>query len=115
MMNKRIKKKWLAALRSGEYAKGQDTMCAVNIDGEHQFCCLGVLANIYCEEKGESFDDLFGHPPYDDAADFDTELLPHIVQKWSGVNHEKTQQKLAVLNDHNETFEKPASYIEKRL
>ena len=49
MMNKRIKKKWLAALRSGEYAKGQDTMCAVNI------------------------------------------------------------------NDHNETFEKPASYIEKRL
>ena len=43
-MNKAIKKKWLKALRSGEYEQGRGRLC--DTSGEvHKFCCLGVLIN----------------------------------------------------------------------
>ena len=41
-MPRRLFRKWLQALRSGEYIKATNKL--VNIDGT-EFCCLGVLAN----------------------------------------------------------------------
>ncbi len=41
-MNKELAKKWVAALRSGEYKQG--TGCLKNLDGT--YCCLGVLAEV---------------------------------------------------------------------
>ena len=51
-MNKRIKKKWIAALRSGEYVQGRGAMLTTDEDGNDSFCCLGVLSNIHAEETG---------------------------------------------------------------
>jgi hypothetical protein len=37
---------WTSALRSGDYAQGQNVLCRVDDDGSHEYCCLGVLADI---------------------------------------------------------------------
>lgn len=39
---KRLKTRWLKALRSGEYGQAKETLC----DGYGNFCCLGVLEHI---------------------------------------------------------------------
>jgi hypothetical protein len=46
-MDKDFKEKWIEALRGDEYAQGR---CALNED--NNFCCLGVLADIYINEIG---------------------------------------------------------------
>jgi hypothetical protein len=44
-MNKRVKRLWIKALRSGKYKQGQGQLCIEQPDGlEH--CCLGVLEEI---------------------------------------------------------------------
>lgn len=74
-MNKQIKKKWLKALRSGEYVQCEGQLCSPpmkdnpeysdsgpwrdreipNPEGDFGFCCLGVLQNLYHLEKGTEF------------------------------------------------------------
>ncbi len=43
-MNKAIKKKWLRALRSGEYVQGRNQLVTEGVNYD-KFCCLGVLVN----------------------------------------------------------------------
>lgn len=38
-MNKEVKAKWVAALRSGEYKQGKGRLKNIN----NEYCCLGVL------------------------------------------------------------------------
>lgn len=45
-MNTDLRLKWAAALRSGEYTQGKWSLCRLDPDGEAQYCCLGVLAQI---------------------------------------------------------------------
>ena len=55
-----LKRKWLAALRSGEYTQGRGFLARAtgeeNEAGEplHEFCCLGVLCDIV-DPNGWSF------------------------------------------------------------
>jgi hypothetical protein len=46
-MNPEVKARWVAALRSGEYLQGTSTLRIGD-----QFCCLGVLCDIYSAERG---------------------------------------------------------------
>lgn len=45
-MNKRVKKKWLEALRGGEYKQGRG-----ELEKDGKYCCLGVLTDLYCKAK----------------------------------------------------------------
>jgi hypothetical protein len=54
-MNKEIKEKWLKALRSKEYKQGYDYLRTGNV--EYRYCYLGLLTNIYIEEKGLEWDE----------------------------------------------------------
>lgn len=70
-----VKAKWLAALRSGDYRQGQGLLHQIS-DGQHSFCCLGVLCDL-AEKEGViagrptrdgsftpvSYDDLISIPP----------------------------------------------------
>lgn len=47
-MNPLIKAKWVAALRSGNYKQGAGFLRQGN-----NFCCLGVLCDLYAKENGE--------------------------------------------------------------
>lgn len=42
--------KWVAALRSGEYTQGTDTLYDVSTQ---QHCCLGVLCDVYEKTTGK--------------------------------------------------------------
>lgn len=55
-MNKRVRKKWVKALRSGEYAQGTGVLCTVGRVYD-TFCCLGVLTDLYLLEKGDGWDE----------------------------------------------------------
>lgn len=44
-MNKQIKKKWIAALRSGQYDQGRGALCTVTEEGA-KYCGLGVLYEV---------------------------------------------------------------------
>jgi hypothetical protein len=45
-MNKKWKEKWIAALRSGKYKQGHGALKKNN-----NYCCLGVLCDIYPETE----------------------------------------------------------------
>ncbi len=49
-MNAEWKKKWVEALRSGEYEKGKNSL-AVNSVGSLSYCCLGVLCDLVAKEE----------------------------------------------------------------
>lgn len=54
MMKREVRDRWVAALRSGEYAQGRYGLC----DSQGRYCCLGVLndvmGNKYISEGGGS-------------------------------------------------------------
>ena len=49
-MKQEIKEKWVSALRSGEYKQGKEGLRIYN-----EFCCLGVLCDLYIKETGVGF------------------------------------------------------------
>lgn len=51
-MKKSIMKKWVAALRSGEYKQTTRKLRGDTFSGKNDgFCCLGVLCNIHAQEN----------------------------------------------------------------
>ncbi len=77
-MNKRIKKLWLMALRSGKYKQGRKTLKL----GDN-YCCLGVLCDLYIKETGTKW----GSIPNSRRGIFmnmASELPPDVVD-WAGL------------------------------
>jgi len=113
-MKKAIKKRWLKALRSGKYKQGTGWLR----NGE-EYCCLGVLCDIYGKEKWEthatnSFYSFLGS----------TCTMVQKVLNWSGLtraNGDNVKLKngdivcLSSLNDNGLTFEQIADLIEEQL
>ncbi|MFO0452755.1 MAG: hypothetical protein ACK52I_29555, partial [Pseudomonadota bacterium] len=49
-MKKEIAKLWVAALRSGKYKQGRHALHSIK-DNNETFCCLGVLCDIYQQDR----------------------------------------------------------------
>lgn len=49
-MNKKIKEKWLEALRSGEYEQGRGALKRGKDGYGVKYCCLGVLCDLYVKD-----------------------------------------------------------------
>src|SRR5258708_27314920 len=83
-MNAEVKKKWVDALKSGEYQQTTGTL-----KDNNSYCCLGVLCDLYIKEHtGVSWDTLL--PLYPDS-ERHAKLatwgeLPDIVVDWAGVD-----------------------------
>lgn len=45
-MDRELRDKWVAALRSGEYKQGLNQLRGKDEDGTDTFCCLGVLCDV---------------------------------------------------------------------
>lgn len=137
-MNQEIKEQWVTALRSGDYRQGSNVLHR-KVDGEHQYCCLGVLCDIAlkagvdlrhnptadcqcttCQQEGVRM--------YDGYDDF----LPPKVATWAGlesINPRTTESiadpgssipgvtidnaTLSYLNDNGKTFSEIADIIER--
>lgn len=133
-MKPEIKAKWLEALRSGEYKQGGGALCANASDGM-EYCCLGVLTDIYAKEKGIAFyptknvDNEWDAPLRDtlDVSSRPKELLCNEVIEWAGLDcdnplvvatvyTETCNYTVADLNDeHHLTFNEIADAIEASL
>jgi hypothetical protein len=114
-------KKWVEALRSGEYKQGKRALCK-----EGNFCCLGVAAELFKTEdtviitsKVKSVDNL-GEPIYINLTSYDNSdsCAPNYVVKalalhsdTGGVN-DATVTALTQENDMGATFEEIANLIE---
>ena len=114
-MKPAIKKKWVAALRSGKYKQTEGALKEWNPTSHRAgYCCLGVLRELMPTHIKEV------------ARKGGDELLSSAQLKWAGLSH-KSQDSLANLNDemgydaeknkqyHMNDFKTIADYIEKRL
>ena len=120
-MDRTLAKKWVTALRSGDYLQGTDYLCSTDFaekDPVESFCCLGVLADIvgipYDTQKNEDFNttqrvylnDGEGTP----VADFPT---GEMLLKMGGLE-QNVALDLAEMNDHDVSFAEIADCIEKQ-
>lgn len=92
-MDTELKKKWVAALRSGEYPQGR--LAFKNAGG---YCCLGVLNEV-------------GRLGYGDAAGF---FMGKSGEAACGIP-ESRQALLYSMNDEGKSFAEIADYIEANL
>lgn len=121
-MNKKIKKKWLAALRSGKYkqAKGKLRRSIPNTS-QYKHCCLGVLCDIYRKETGKGEFNSTGHYVID--GEYGYGILPEAVRDWAGLTRSNPEVKygggnmcIASVNDMEKVgFERIADLIEESL
>lgn len=108
----KLKEKWLTALKSGEYKKGKSTLYKKS---NNTFCCLGVLCKIT-----DNLKILNGCAGYIEKEYLDNNNIPEFlvydaIKESRLFELQKIYRKLAVLNDHSETFEEVIEYIEQNL
>lgn len=130
-MNKRIKQLWIDTLRSDTVKQGTGRLCKLR-DNEYEFCCLGVLCEIYQSEASNSENNLqplqvnennMGY--YDKHFSYDTNfgILPDKVKYWSELGNSlgsyyennRLHSDLASQNDSGKSFKEIADIIEKHF
>lgn len=115
---------WTAALRSGKYSQGQNTLC----DGTN-YCCLGVLAEEAGFPKQEVSDGVINY--IFDATRIEDAVIPSIYRNkiledldltinvpsmdlyGEPYPQEVLHNRLMSMNDNGVTFEQIAAYIEQ--
>lgn len=112
-MKARIKKLWLAALRSGEIKQAKNQLRKGN-----DMCCLGVLCNIHAQAHPEIAAQQLSKTCYMGEA----QTLPKAVVDWAGltvrspkVKAEGKKMMISELNDRGHSFLKIADLIENQL
>lgn len=124
-MKNQIKRRWIAALRSGEYRKGKGALCKSTQSGD-VFCCLGVLTQMAIEDgvldgwdvaPGRS--SRLGVVEKDGTIEIDG--LPEVVRKWAGLHEafpnivtDDYEKSLAELNDGSKGYspQRPLKFSE---
>jgi len=98
-----FKRKWLKALRSGEYEQGKSVLR----NSKNEYCCLGVAAHIcgVISITGKQFIEL-------ESGIIGISKIPELL---IGDLDNAIVRKLSIMNDCGESFNKIADYIEKYL
>jgi len=102
-------KKWVAALRSGEFKQGSRFLCRDN-----RYCCLGV-ACVIAQRSGVSVSRKDTPSGYSVFGDGHTAGLPEEVKSWLGLKDSSGKYGHRALvwdNDDGHTFPKLADIIE---
>ena len=138
-MKNKIMKRWVKALRSGKFKQGRNTLKQLTRDGGAKHCCLGVLCELYNQDRKKNhkkmidtkinnWDTNFKYG----VIEFDgySGLLPKEVKEWAGLTHctgefleyadcsfpvtKAKYYSLADMNDKGVTFKTIADTIEKQ-
>lgn len=112
-MDKHLKTKWLAALRSNQYAQTKYQLVRERNKGEYAYCCLGVLCEVAGLEKSNDREHL-NH--FISKAGYHAEAsLPTDLREKAKITLEQ-QRELTALNDaKGYTFPEIATYIEENM
>jgi hypothetical protein len=113
-MNKEIKEKWIAALRSGEYAQTKGALRRpVGTPQGAGYCCLGVLCEVVVGRENIEWE------PAANAYSFmgESGLPPTPVLEEADYTEEEndTFWELPSMNDNGVSFDEIADYIEQKL
>ena len=113
-------KKWVKALRSGEYKQGKELLR----EGD-KFCCLGVACELAVKEGIINNPKIIQKPFVSHVSPLyeyekKTTHLPEKVMKWLGLRDNeggfftgrKKRKYLTTLNDNGRSFKQIARYIE---
>jgi hypothetical protein len=106
-MDRKIKTKWLKALRSGKYKQTKNVLRKAR----GGFCCLGVLCDIVKPDGWyKDQDKVWGFQGSECTYDFP----PTSILAETGLPTELGSD-LAVMNDSGRSFKEIADYIEERV
>lgn len=134
-MNPRIKKLWIDTLKSDTIKQGKKRLCVFDKQtNEYQFCCLGVLCEIYNSEMKrlhkkqlDITSDLYekddnGENKILFSYNEECAILPKEVEKWSGLPDGYAtygfglhNQSLTYQNDNGASFKEIAKIIKKEF
>ncbi len=103
-LDRRYKKRWLKALRSGKYKQHRGELC--NIE-QTKFCCLGVGCKIV---RGGSWDE----HTFTYAWESQTGVMPATLREKVGLSS-AAEDHLTEMNDAGKSFRAIADWIEKHL
>jgi len=111
-MDPEIKRKWVEALRSGEY---EQTSGLLRTSG-NKFCCLGVLWDLKGDGWGPISDTDGPRRPYTmkGKRNVGCAFLSDNFEKRVGLSFGTTAE-LMGMNDSGKTFDEIADWIEKEL
>lgn len=117
-MNQDIKQKWITALNSDEYSQGRNSLRQISRHDDHgnDYCCLGVLTELYRKETGRGNWVRVGHTSrFVEGDDENSCELIQPVLDWSGLTTAE-QYTLVGLNDHHgQNFTEIAQYIRENM
>jgi hypothetical protein len=95
-MDKELKAKWIAALKSGEYKQGD---CKLYREGLDKYCCLGVLAICMGKSKASIANDASSSTP----------------KSWGVLPIDAIDRLIGMNDSHNFSFAEIADHIEESL
>ena len=108
-MKLRLKKRWVEALRSGNYDQGTYRLR----NGGDGFCCLGVLCDIIGPDDATSPGGWTGERTVYAHGEYrSTTSIPDLLAEEIGIST-GFQGMLARMNDHGHSFGKIADFIEE--
>ncbi len=107
MINKEVIKRWIKALRSGDYKQIIGTL-----RHDDKFCATGVLCDLHAKEYGIEWKirEMLRSDLYFSASTWP----PDEVLRWAGLNNAQTQV-IASWNDDGTSFKEIATHIESSL
>ena len=115
-MNKRVKRLWLKALRSGKFEQQQSALRVIEDGKVIGYCCLGVLCEVYHRSTKQG---KWTYSTFSVNGSESMSQLPDPVCAWAGVddrNPKLGRTKSAIsLNDEGKSFSFIADRIEKYL
>lgn len=114
-MNKRVKKLWIAALRSGKIKQAK-----AQLRNDDRRCCLGVLCDVFKRATGKGRWKHNGRVwTFIVGDEQDSFVLPEPVRAWAGLPDANPNISTRVVassaNDSGKSFEYIADRIEKYL
>jgi len=115
-MTPELKRKWIKALRSGEYRKSTAVLKRFFRTTEPRHCCIGVLCELVKDDFEDAKNLIQRRPDFGGHASrtsvgaiMDFRTLGHV-----GLSNEH-QKTLTNMNDKGASFDRIANWIEKRL
>lgn len=104
-MDAELKRKWVEALRSGEFKQGKGRLYRMADD---TYCCLGVLAHLQGATFNKSLDVFFDGQRLRDGGLLARELC-------AGLTEDQIDRLALRMNDCGRSFSEIADYIEREL
>lgn len=116
-MRQEIKQRWMTALTDGSYQQCREYMMTYSPIGEHKFCPLGVLQDLYHKEHGLEWGETRRREAKVGVAKGDRSTYPsEDCIKWAeGEKDWGLILDLAVLDKEEKNFSTMAKFIDKNF